>query len=520
MGPCRDSQAESPSERPKRRKKRYLRHDKPPYTYLAMIALVIQAAPARRLKLAQIIHQVQAVFPFFRDDYEGWKDSIRHNLSSNPCFRKVGERRATPCGGGAGTEGRSLRVPRPHEACPPTPFQVPKDPAKPQAKGNFWAVDVSLIPADALRLQNTALCRRWQNRGAHRAFAKDLGPYVLHGRPYRPPSPPPPASEGFSIKSLLGNPGEGPFWLQHPKRVWQGSSTPAGAGFRISEGEAVYTPPLLSSERPLWSQLPLHIPLVWNVHCPAGQTSFSFPSLPQCLSLVRSTYCQEPQILRGCPRGDTGPHCGGSCPPPTCPFTLPTWSCPWPHCHPPPVPSAHPRPAQLTGVWPLNPRGPRGCSGTWTLSSRGSRPTRTSTTCGSAALRTWLVPPRAGFCPGTACEATEAGAASPSRPPPPAPGPRTKALRGSAATAAWRQEAPTLLSRSCLLGCTSQGCAPSWAHPRGWEGRARLGSHSWSHLPPPQPNHPSLPTLASGWGRENPVLDPVWKGEHLFGDSG
>lgn len=47
----RPPKAESP---PKRRKKRYLRHDKPPYTYLAMIALVIQAAPFRRLKLAQV----------------------------------------------------------------------------------------------------------------------------------------------------------------------------------------------------------------------------------------------------------------------------------------------------------------------------------------------------------------------------------------------------------------------------------------------------------------------------------
>lgn len=59
MGPRDNSQlrppeAESLSKTPKRRKKTYLRHDKPPYTYLAMIALVIQAAPFRRLKLAQV----------------------------------------------------------------------------------------------------------------------------------------------------------------------------------------------------------------------------------------------------------------------------------------------------------------------------------------------------------------------------------------------------------------------------------------------------------------------------------
>lgn len=59
MGPCNNPrlglpEVETPSQPPKRRKKRYLRHDKPPYTYLAMIALVIQAAPSRRLKLAQV----------------------------------------------------------------------------------------------------------------------------------------------------------------------------------------------------------------------------------------------------------------------------------------------------------------------------------------------------------------------------------------------------------------------------------------------------------------------------------
>ncbi|XP_050795760.1 forkhead activin signal transducer 3-like [Gopherus flavomarginatus] len=142
-----------PAPQPQRRameqtppkKKRYSRHRKPPYTYLAMIALVIQASPGRKLKLSQIIQEIGALFPFFTAGYQGWKDSIRHNLSSNRCFSKL-----------------------------------LKDPAKPKAKGNFWTVDVSQIPPDALKLQNTAISRQ-----EAASFASDLAPFILHGQPYR-----------------------------------------------------------------------------------------------------------------------------------------------------------------------------------------------------------------------------------------------------------------------------------------------------------------------------------------------
>ncbi|ETE56063.1 hypothetical protein L345_18227, partial [Ophiophagus hannah] len=43
---------EGPSGR-RGKKKKYHRHPKPPYTYLAMIALVIQASPERKLTLSQ-----------------------------------------------------------------------------------------------------------------------------------------------------------------------------------------------------------------------------------------------------------------------------------------------------------------------------------------------------------------------------------------------------------------------------------------------------------------------------------
>ncbi|XP_053916642.1 LOW QUALITY PROTEIN: forkhead box protein H1 [Cuculus canorus] len=146
---------------------RYRRHPKPPYSYLALIALVIRAAPGHRLKLAQILQRIRALFPFFGGGYQGWKDSVRHNLSSNPCFAKV-----------------------------------LKDPSRPKAKGNYWTVDVSRIPPAALRLQNTAVARG----GGAPTFARDLTPFILQGHPYPPTpplDPPKPPPSTFSIASLL-----------------------------------------------------------------------------------------------------------------------------------------------------------------------------------------------------------------------------------------------------------------------------------------------------------------------------
>ncbi|XP_029442008.1 forkhead box protein H1-like isoform X2 [Rhinatrema bivittatum] len=131
-------------EKSRSKKKNYHRYAKPPYSYLAMIALVIQSSPEKKLKLSQILKEISSFFPFFKGDYQGWKDSIRHNLSSNDCFQKV-----------------------------------LKDPGKPQSKGNFWMVDVTRIPPEALKLQNTSIARQ-----SNALFAFDLAPYILHGLKY------------------------------------------------------------------------------------------------------------------------------------------------------------------------------------------------------------------------------------------------------------------------------------------------------------------------------------------------
>ncbi|KAF4084573.1 hypothetical protein AMELA_G00107780 [Ameiurus melas] len=123
------------------KKKNYQRYPKPPYSYLAMIAMVIQNSPQKKLTLSQILKEISTLFPFFKGNYKGWRDSVRHNLSSYDCFIKV-----------------------------------LKDPGKPQGKGNFWAVEVSRVPLELLKRQNTAVSRQDET-----IFAQDLAPYILQG---------------------------------------------------------------------------------------------------------------------------------------------------------------------------------------------------------------------------------------------------------------------------------------------------------------------------------------------------
>ncbi|XP_077480615.1 forkhead box protein H1 [Stigmatopora argus] len=133
------------------KKKNYQRYPKPPYSYLAMIAMVIQRSPEKKLTLSEILKEISTLFPFFKGNYKGWRDSVRHNLSSYDCFVKV-----------------------------------LKDPSKPQGKGNFWAVELSCVPMELLKRQNTAVSRQDET-----IFAQDLAPYIMQGhKPESEPTPP------------------------------------------------------------------------------------------------------------------------------------------------------------------------------------------------------------------------------------------------------------------------------------------------------------------------------------------
>uniref|UniRef100_A0AC35TSK2 Fork-head domain-containing protein n=1 Tax=Rhabditophanes sp. KR3021 TaxID=114890 RepID=A0AC35TSK2_9BILA len=71
------------------KKSRTKRLEKPPVSYITLIAMAITSHPTKKATLAEIYKYLFQHSAFFRGDYNGWKNSIRHNLSLNECFIKL-----------------------------------------------------------------------------------------------------------------------------------------------------------------------------------------------------------------------------------------------------------------------------------------------------------------------------------------------------------------------------------------------------------------------------------------------
>ena len=62
---------------------------KPPLSFACMIFMAIESSPTKTLPVKDIYDWIMWKFPYYQCAAGGWKNSIRHNLSLNKCFKKV-----------------------------------------------------------------------------------------------------------------------------------------------------------------------------------------------------------------------------------------------------------------------------------------------------------------------------------------------------------------------------------------------------------------------------------------------
>ncbi|XP_058123801.1 forkhead box protein biniou [Anopheles ziemanni] len=181
------------------------RQEKPQLSYINMIVMAIKDSPHRRRTLSEIYKYLQSKYEFFNGEYNGWKNSVRHNLSLNECFKKL-----------------------------------PKECGKP-GKGHYWTIDAS---AEYMFEDEGSLRRR--PRGFRRK--QQLKGYGAGSAFY------PAGNSGYEIAELSGGYLSQPYGgyadyasIPPPSAVMGASAGASGVAGAVVQGSGGYTEPASAS---------------------------------------------------------------------------------------------------------------------------------------------------------------------------------------------------------------------------------------------------------------------------------
>uniref|UniRef100_A0A663EN82 Fork-head domain-containing protein n=1 Tax=Aquila chrysaetos chrysaetos TaxID=223781 RepID=A0A663EN82_AQUCH len=150
-------------------RKRPVQRGKPPYSYIALIAMAIANAAERKLTLGGIYKFITERFPFYRENPKKWQNSIRHNLTLNDCFVKI-----------------------------------PREPGHP-GKGNYWTLD----PAAEDMFDNGSFLRR--RKRFKRTDITTYPGYMQNSSAFTPPPAGRPTAPTAPYPNALSPP------AQHPR---------------------------------------------------------------------------------------------------------------------------------------------------------------------------------------------------------------------------------------------------------------------------------------------------------------